>query len=41
MSKKAPSRVKINELLQEAFWRFYEGKSRKANIVLEISVKCI
>lgn len=33
--KEAAARVKINELLKEAGWRFFDEKGKKANIVLE------
>jgi type I restriction enzyme R subunit len=39
MSKEASARVKINELLKEAGWRFFDEKGRKANIILENQTK--
>lgn len=35
MSKEASARVKINELLKEAGWRFFDEKGLPANVVLE------
>jgi type I restriction enzyme R subunit len=39
MQKEAKARIKINELLQNAGWRFFDDKKGKANIVLENNVK--
>jgi len=40
MSKKeAKARIKINHLLEEAGWRFFDSKGKPANIVLEQNVK--
>lgn len=39
MQKEAKARIKINELLQNAGWRFFDGKTGKANIVLENNAK--
>ena len=39
MSKEAKARIKINELLKEAGWRFFDNPDGKANIVLENNVK--
>jgi type I restriction enzyme, R subunit len=39
MSKEARARIKINELLKEAGWRFFEDANGRANIVLENNVK--
>src|SRR6266508_29004 len=39
MSKEAKTRIKINELLKEAGWKFFDGAEGKANIVLENNVK--
>jgi len=39
MQKEAKARIKINELLQNAEWRFFDDKVGKANIVLENNVK--
>src|SRR5260370_31931962 len=35
MQKEAKARIKINNLLQEAGWRFFDDEHGKANIVLE------
>lgn len=37
--KEAKARVKINKLLEQAGWRFFDGPDGKANIVLEPNVK--
>ncbi|HYT44215.1 MAG TPA: type I restriction endonuclease [Methylomirabilota bacterium] len=39
MQKEAAARIKINNLLQEAGWRFFDDENGKANIVLENNVK--
>lgn len=39
MQKEAKARIKINNLLQEAGWRFFDDEKGKANIVLENNVK--
>jgi len=39
MSKEAKARIKINELLKEAGWKFFDDVEGKANIVLENNVK--
>ncbi len=40
MSKnEAHARIKINQLLQEAGWRFFDDENRKANILLENHVR--
>lgn len=39
MQKEAKARIKINELLQNAGWRFFDDKKGKANIVLENNAK--
>lgn len=39
MSKEAKARIKINKLLEEAGWRFFDDENGKANIVLENNVK--
>ncbi len=39
MQKEAAARIKINNLLQEAGWRFFDDAQGKANIVLENNVK--
>src|SRR4030042_14635 len=37
--KEAKARVKINKLLEEAGWRFFDDEQGKANILLENNVK--
>lgn len=37
--KEAKARIKINKLLEEAGWRFFDDKLGKANILLENNVK--
>jgi type I restriction enzyme R subunit len=39
MSKEAKARIKINDLLKEAGWRFFDDDEGRANIVLENNVK--
>jgi type I restriction enzyme, R subunit len=39
MSKEARARIKINDLLKEAGWRFFDDAHGRANIVLENHVK--
>ena len=39
MKKEAQARIKINNLLQEAGWRFFDDKNGSANISLEPNVK--
>jgi type I restriction enzyme, R subunit len=39
MRNEAHSRIKINKLLEEAGWRFFDDKDGKANILLENHVK--
>src|SRR6266568_7241440 len=39
MQKEAKARIKINTLLQEAGWRFFDTNDGRANIVLENRVK--
>jgi type I restriction enzyme, R subunit len=39
MSKEAKARIKINDLLKEAGWKFFDDAEDKANIVLENNVK--
>lgn len=39
MQKEAKARIKINTLLQEAGWRFFDDESGPANIVLENNAK--
>ncbi len=38
-SKEAKARIKINRLLEEAGWRFFDQKESRANIQLEMNVK--
>jgi type I restriction enzyme, R subunit len=37
--KEAKARIKINRLLEESGWRFFDDKSGKANVLLESNVK--
>ena len=39
MKNEAHARIKINQLLEEAGWRFFDNEERKANILLENNVK--
>jgi len=39
MQKEAKARIKINELLQNAGWRFFGDEKGEANIVLENNAK--
>ncbi|HHE76591.1 MAG TPA: DEAD/DEAH box helicase, partial [Candidatus Parcubacteria bacterium] len=39
MQKEAKARIKINQLLQGAGWRFFDNENGKANIVLESNTK--
>ena len=39
MSKEAKARIKINDLLKESGWKFFDDAEGKANIVLENNVK--
>src|SRR5512138_1308175 len=39
MSKEAKARIKINDLLKEAGWKFFDDAESRANIVLENNVK--
>lgn len=38
-TKEAKARIKVNNLLQEAGWRFFDTTEGKANISLEHNVK--
>ena len=38
-AKEAKARIKINRLLEEAGWRFFDDETGSANIVLEPKVK--
>lgn len=39
MNKEAKSRIKINKLLEESGWRFFDNDAGSANIILENNVK--
>lgn len=39
MKNEAHARIKINQLLEEAGWRFFDNEKGKANILLENHVK--
>ncbi len=39
MQKEAKARIKINDLLQKAGWRFFDDEKGKANIALELNAK--
>jgi len=39
MKNEAHARIKINQLLTEAGWRFFDNEDGKANILLENHVK--
>ena len=39
MKNEAHARIKINQLLEEAGWRFFDNEEGKANILLENHVK--
>jgi type I restriction enzyme R subunit len=39
MSKEATARIKINKLLEEAGWRFFDDENGQANILLENYIK--
>lgn len=39
MNNEAHARIKINQLLEEAGWRFFDNEEEKANILLENHVK--
>jgi type I restriction enzyme R subunit len=38
-SKEAKARIKINKLLEQAGWRFFDNEQGPANISLELNVK--
>lgn len=38
-TKEAKARIKINKLLEDAGWRFFDDASGKANIQLESHIK--
>ena len=38
-AKEAKARIKINKLLEESGWRFFDDAAGKANVVLEPNVK--
>lgn len=39
MQKEAKARIKINNLLQQSGWRFFDDENGKANITLELNTK--
>lgn len=39
MKKEAKARIKINKLLEEAGWRFFDDDNGRANIQLEVNIK--
>ena len=39
MAKEAKSRIKINKLLEESGWRFFDSLQGRANISLEVNTK--
>ncbi len=39
MAKEAKARIKINKLLEESGWRFFDDQNGKANISLESNAK--
>lgn len=39
MNKEAKARIKINKLLEQSGWRFFDNKKGKANIALEVNAK--
>ena len=39
MAKEAKARIKINKLLEESGWRFFDSPQGKANISLEVNAK--
>ena len=39
MGKEAKARIKINKLLEESGWRFFDSPEGKANISLEVNTK--
>lgn len=39
MQKEAKARIKINKLLEESGWRFFDENGKKANVILESNVK--
>jgi type I restriction enzyme, R subunit len=39
LNNEAHARIKINKLLEEAGWRFFDSDEGKANILLENHVK--
>lgn len=38
-AKEAKARIKINKLLEEAGWRFFDNVTAKANVVLEPNLR--
>ena len=41
MQKETKAKIKINQLFQEAKWRFFGDENGKANILLESNIKMI
>jgi len=39
MQKEAKARIKINKLLEQSGWRFFDNETGRANIVLENHIK--
>lgn len=39
MAREARARIKINKLLAESGWRFFDGPQGKADISLEVNTK--
>jgi len=39
MNKEAKARIKINRLLEESGWRFFDDKAGRANVLLENTIK--
>ena len=39
MQKEARARIKINKLLEQSGWRFFDDETGRANIVLENHIK--
>ena len=39
LNNEATARIKINKLLEEAGWKFFDDENGKANIALENNVK--
>ena len=39
MQKEAKARIKINKLLEQSGWRFFDNETGRTNIVLENQIK--